>query len=311
LVNNSFRLGSINETYQAVPYGWAKINLTSQDAGNTGSVRSFTYNYTINAGEQDFILNVLVGNTSSILQNMTVGTATTGGSPAATLSFSFQNKSVWNSAGADLAAELFRLGTTASSAEASDINVTTEASAPLGAGAKTQEEIVDDSGVIVLTPATYTASDKVVFKVPSKALAVKAYFGKSGAAATTGETTTTHTVIPVTTDVVKLDTEVMDAAALNNNVVLVGGPCVNTLVANLAASGKFPYTCDTWPAENAAWVSVIQDAFQTGKVAVVVAGTRAQDTDLAALAIQSGMLSGKNATSVKLTGADINSLVIV
>ncbi len=305
LVNDSFKDGLINGTFSQVPYGWAKLNLTTENA-NGGSTKSFAYNYTINAGEQDFILNVLVGNTSSILQNMTVGTS----APAATLQLSFQNKSAWGSPGADLATELFRLGPTASSAEATDINVTTEAT--LGnAGAKTQDEIVDDSGIILLTPATYTASDKVVFKVPSKTLGVKAYFGLTGAAATAAGTTTTSTVIPIRTDVVKLDTEVADPTAMNNNVVLVGGPCVNTLVANLATSGKFPYTCDSWPAENAAWVSVIQDAFQTGKVAVVVAGTRAQDTDLAALAIQSDKLLGKNATSVKLTGADINSLVIV
>lgn len=319
LINDSFRGGRINETYQEVPYGWAKLNLTTANVDS--STHSFTYNYTINAGEQDFILNVLIDNTTRVISNMTVGTGTasgTGGTAGATLQLSFQNKSAWagGAGAADLSTELFRLGPTASSAEATDINVTTEAAIG-NAGAKTQDEIVDDSGIILVSPSTYTASDKVVFKVPSKALAVKAYFGTKGAATST-DGTTTDKVISVTTDVVKLDTEMTDAVKTGNNLVLVGGPCVNTLVASLATDGKFDYKCDAsaagtqpeWPAENFGIVKVVQDAFATGKVAVVVAGTRAADTKLASLAIQSGKLAGNNATSAKLTGADINSLVV-
>lgn len=314
LVNDSFRGGLLGEIYSVVPYGWAKINLTSVA---DSSLRSFSYNYTINAGEQDFILNVLVGNTSSILQNMTIGTS----APAATLQLSFQNKSVWNSAGADLATELFRLGPTASSAEGTDVNVTTEAAVG-NAGAKTQDEIVDDSGIIVLTPATYTASDKVVFRVPSRSLAVKAYFGLSGAAATTGGTTTSSTVIPVTTDVVKLDTEISDTDKTNNNLVIMGSPAVNMLAykllvpADKQTANPFPVYGYKWtevgvPIEkDKAIVKVVQNAFAIGKVAVIVAGWEAANTDAAALAIQSGKLSGNNATSVTIAGTDVNSLVI-
>ncbi len=313
LVNDSFRLGRINETYGAFAantggYGWAKLNLTTENA-KADSTHDFGYNFTINAGEQDFILNVNASNTTNILSTMSIGTSTTGGSAAsATLKLSFQNKSTWTSAGADLATELFKLGPSAGSAEATDVNVTTGATVG-NAGAKTQEEIVDDSGVILVSPSTYSASDKVVFKVPSRSLAVKAYFGTKGAT-TSADGTTTDKVVTVTTDVVKLDTEMTDAVKTGNNLVLVGGPCVNTLVASLATDSKFDYSCSSWPAENFGIVKVVQDAFATGKVAVVVAGTRAADTKLAALAIQSGKLAGNNATSAKLTGADINSLVV-
>jgi len=320
LVNDSFRLGRINETYGAFGanlggYGWAKLNLTTENA-NGGSTHSFGYNFTINAGEQDFILNVNVSNTSSILPTMTVGTSTTGGSPAtATMQLSFQNKSAWGGEGVDLSTELFRLGPTASSAEATDVNVTTGGT--LGnAGAKTQEEIVDDSGVIILTPNTYAASDKVVFRVPSKTLGVKAYFGKIGAVTTTGATTTA--VVPVTTDVVKMDTEVVSADGASvldiyktQNLIVVGGPAVNQIAAQLLNVSFPSYGAASGIAQNTAVIKVLQDKYATGKVAVLVAGYDAANTDAAALAIQSGKLSLYNATSVTLTGTDVNSLVIV
>ncbi|MFZ3077347.1 MAG: hypothetical protein WA139_02735 [Candidatus Aenigmatarchaeota archaeon] len=312
LVNNSFRLGTTAEYYQGVSYGWAKLNATIGSAGQP--LQNFTYNYTLNYGEQDFILNVLVGNNT--VQNVTVGTATTGGSAAATLSFSFQNRTAWTGGGNDLSAELFRLGPTASSAEATDINVTTGGTIG-AAGAKTQDEIVDDSGVILLTPNTYTASDKVVFKVPSKTLGVKAYFGLTGAAATTGGTSTSSTVIPVTTDVVKLDTEVVSADGLSvldtyktQNLIVVGGPAVNQIAAQLLSVSFPSYGAASGIAQNTAVVKVLQDKYATGKVAVLVAGYEAANTDAAALAIQSGKLAGNNATSVVLTGTDVNSLVI-
>lgn len=320
LVNDSFRLGRINETYGAFAantggYGWAKLNLTTE-AMNAGSTHDFGYNFTINAGEQDFILNVNASNTTNILSTISIGTSTTGGSPAtATLKMSFQNKTTWTTAGADLATELFKLGPSAGSAEATDVNVTTGATVG-NAGAKTQDEIVDDSGVILLNPSTYSASDKVVFKVPSKSLAVKAYFGTMGAVTTTTGATTA-VVIPVTTDVVKMDTEVATTdgksvldAYKTQNLIVVGGPAVNSIAAQLLNVSFPSYGAASGIAANTAIVKVFQDKYATGKVAVLVAGYNAENTDAAALAIQSGKLAGNNATSVTLTGTDVNSLVV-
>jgi len=66
----------------------------------------------------------------------------------------------------------------------------------------------------------------------------------------------------------------------------MGGPCINTLVAELATAGKFPYTCANWPGRNFGRIQLISDAFATGKTALVIAGTRAEDTDLAARIVQ-------------------------
>ncbi|MEM5778285.1 MAG: S-layer protein [Candidatus Aenigmatarchaeota archaeon] len=103
-----------------------------------------------------------------------------------------------------------------------------------------------------------------------------------------GGKVTTETVLPITADVVKLDSEVTSADKTGYDLVLVGGPCINTLVAELATAGKFPYTCANWPGRDFGRVQLIADAFASGKTALVVAGTRAQDTDLAAQIVQKG-----------------------
>ncbi len=295
LVNDSFATDGGNTTYNNVEYGYAVLD-------NSDNGRGYLFNYTfkINAGETDYYLNMRVGaDNTTVIDAITAGTSASG-----TITLGFQNKT----AATDSAAPQFRLGATATSAEETELNVTTEDTAG-NAGKKTNDEIVDDSGIMVLNPSSNGASDVVKLKVPAKRLGVKVYFGKKGAATTGGETTT-DTVVPVTTDVVKLDTEVTDADKTNKDLVLVGGPCVNTLVADLATEGKFPYACDSWPGENFALVKVIEDAFATGKVAVVVAGTRAQDTDLAALAIQSDKLEGNTATEVKITGTTLQDIQI-
>lgn len=123
--------------------------------------------------------------------------------------------------------------------------------------------------------------------------------GTGGAAGTV----TTETVLPIVTDVVRLDSEVTDTDKTNRDLILVGGPCINTLVASLADDGTFDYTCDSWPGRDFGMIKVVNDAFTTGKVALIIAGTRAADTDLAALVVQAGTaLTGQTADTVEVTG---------
>jgi len=130
------------------------------------------------------------------------------------------------------------------------------------------------------------------------------YVGKLKAAAVAGGEVTYNKVAPIKTAVAKLDSEVGDAEKAAYHLVLVGGPCVNSLVADLKKAGKFEYGCADWPGENFALFEVIDDAFATGKVAVVIAGTRAEDTRLACSVAQNydaykDKLVG---TKVKITG---------
>ena len=124
----------------------------------------------------------------------------------------------------------------------------------------------------------------------------------SASAGGAGGTVTTQTVLPITADVVRLDSEVTTADESANDLILVGGPCINTLVAQLATAGKFPYTCANWPGRNFGRVQLISDAFATGKTALVIAGTTAADTDLASRVVQTGLTG---ATATQLAGSSV------
>ena len=84
--------------------------------------------------------------------------------------------------------------------------------------------------------------------------------------------------------------------------ILVGGPCVNTLVADLAAGSKFPYSCTGWPGRNFGLIQVVDDAFASGKAALVVAGTRAEDTRTAASKLQMYDTASLSGTSKEFSG---------
>lgn len=76
----------------------------------------------------------------------------------------------------------------------------------------------------------------------------------------------------------EIDTEVLPIIETDHPLVLVGGPCVNSLVEQLAEAGKFPYKCSTWPSGNFGLIDVIDNAFTSGRVAMVIAGTTSADT---------------------------------
>jgi hypothetical protein len=120
--------------------------------------------------------------------------------------------------------------------------------------------------------------------------------------ATAGGTVTTETVLEITADVVKLDSEVTSSDKTSKDLILVGGPCINSLVAELAADGSFPYGCADWPGRDFGRVQLVADAFASGQTALVIAGTRAADTDLAARLVQNGL---QGATSTQLAGSSI------
>lgn len=175
-----------------------------------------------------------------------------------------------------------------------------------GVSGTTQSKYVDQFGTYVMYDSTMPGTLSISYPA-SQAQAIVGV-GKAPAASVGGAagSVTTQTVVPITTDVVKLDSEVTSADQSDNDMVLVGGPCINSMVAQLATAGKFPYTCDTWPGRNFGRVQVIADAFATGKTALVIAGTTAADTDLASLIVQKGFSGATDAqkagTAVEITG---------
>ena len=133
----------------------------------------------------------------------------------------------------------------------------------------------------------------------------------------TTKTATVSVTVPAipTAGIAKLDSKVSDAEKLGN-LILVGGPAVNTLVAELAADGK-AMSANDWRAEDEtgerlnkdkAKIQVVEDAFGEGSVALVVAGYSAADTGNAAYVLQnyntfSSALDGK--TEVTVTGITV------
>jgi len=119
---------------------------------------------------------------------------------------------------------------------------------------------------------------------------------------------------PLLHSIAKLDTEIMDyqgnivdtAAVANYHLVLVGGPCVNVLAWKLVQDGKLDssYACGgtAWTPATA-YVIAVDNAFATGRTALLVAGTTAADTKLATDVLSQGkILVTYTGSSAKITG---------
>lgn len=111
-------------------------------------------------------------------------------------------------------------------------------------------------------------------------------------------------------DMGMLDTEVTDSVRQSSHLILVGGPAVNTLVADLAEANDGVWSQQDWidNGEDSARLNVVADAFSQGNYALIVAGYGADDTRAAARYISNYAdheqeLSDAG-TSMTLTSAD-------
>jgi hypothetical protein len=212
----------------------------------------------------------------------------------------YTNKSV---ATAGSAVEL-RLGSKTAEAEDGDVKARIGATASQNVGTQLKD-VITNAGVWIYTPKDNAASDKVVLGIPAEAIKLKVAFGKIGAV-TEGGAVTYKKIVPVTSAVAKLDTEVTDADKAKN-LVLVGGPAVNRLTATALGVPYPSYGAASGIPENAALIKAVDDAFTSGKVALVVAGWEAKDTRLASSVLQNyeTKLAGITASSVKVAGESV------
>ncbi|MCX6815950.1 MAG: S-layer protein [Candidatus Aenigmarchaeota archaeon] len=99
---------------------------------------------------------------------------------------------------------------------------------------------------------------------------------------------TVQQAVPIKTSIAKLDREVTSADRTSLNLILVGGPAVNSLVAELGVAAK-TWTRDQYVAAGAGTglLDLVADAFTTGKSALVVAGYSADDTRFVTGVLQS------------------------
>jgi len=197
------------------------------------------------------------------------------------------------------------LDTTVNKADGAEINV-------YGTDMGTRDEdILTNYGAVIRAPKSNAGADRVVIDIPSSQVKATLTVGAvGGAAVVAGETE--QVIVGITSPVAVLDTEVTSTHKAKN-LVLIGGPCVNTLVADLASEDKFDYTCDTWPGRDFGLIKAIDDAFVTGKIALVVAGTTSDDTRTASTVLQQydTLLVGQTSSAVEVTAATTAGITAV
>jgi hypothetical protein len=282
-------------------YAYALLNQTSG---------GFTYSFVINNGEKNFYVYLSIANVTANAMPISLYAGDT--QTSTSVAMGFLNATTWTSGPNKFEQHFIKLGSTTGVAESTELNVTTEASTgnDRNAGAKSRE-VVDDTGLLIQNPTTNSGSDAVVFKVPSKALAVKAYFGKKGAGTVvTGETV--NKIVPITSPVALLDSEVTSTHKAKN-IVLVGGPCANSVTAEVANAGQLvdkdgtQLTCSAWSGLTRKFglISAVDGAFTTGKTAVVVAGSTRVETRIATEVLMKydTLLTGVTDSAAEVTAA--------
>ena len=116
----------------------------------------------------------------------------------------------------------------------------------------------------------------MVIEHPYDSAYAKVYIAPTDATTSESMTSSTSTIIPISVSAVKLDTEVSNVES--KNIVAVGGPCANAVVAELMGN---PSDCGS--ALGIESGQALIKLFENGDyVALVVAGQDAMDTRLAA-----------------------------
>jgi len=176
-----------------------------------------------------------------------------------------------------------------------------------------QEDTRAENGMIIKDPDAQTAGDTFEFEVNGDESDFKVNVVITGPESVVTETTGKKykVNVPITTAVVKLDSEVADPTTVDKHMVLVGGPCANSLAQKLVDDGKLDaeYGCPggvpgaKWVA-GTGYIHVVPDGFKSGRVVVLAAGTAAEDTRLVTSVLQNydTWLKDRTETSVQVTG---------
>jgi len=96
---------------------------------------------------------------------------------------------------------------------------------------------------------------------------------------------TYNEAVPVTNPIAKFPSEITQTAALDKDLILVGGPCANAIVEGLLKTAwSVDNACNAWLADadlkdnGKGLIQIVEGVFGSGKKALIVAGTSAQDT---------------------------------
>lgn len=154
-------------------------------------------------------------------------------------------------------------------------------------------------GIIIKDPKSHGASDEVELEIPGDQVMAKVVV-TGVAVQTTGGSTTSAAI--------KKDTEVTDVTMYN--AILVGGPCANSLTAQVMGQATtWPECAEGFSAGNA--ILEIKDQ-ASGKLALIAAGYSAEDTRRAGVVLKnfgSFSLSGASKT-VSGTGLEVGGITV-
>ncbi|MDP3919139.1 MAG: S-layer protein, partial [Nanoarchaeota archaeon] len=153
-------------------------------------------------------------------------------------------------------------------------------------------------GIIIKNPKSNGASDRVEFSIPQDQVFANIVIKGSSSTVSSGSTSYTSSAV---TPVTKLASEVTTAS--DYNLILLGGPCANYLVEDL-----FDMTCDGWSFESGEAVVKLVD--NGDKVALLVAGTSADDTRRAAKALAGYADYSLSGTEVLVSGTSLTDINI-
>lgn len=257
--------------------GTGIFNGSANGAVSESVLLNYTYNLSVRygaSGDQAYNLTTVFSNQTNSatgpkwLAPLYMRIAKPGS--AWSLNMSWENKS----AATTSQAPEFRLGSSTTTSETTEVVALSEG-VTANAG-KQSNDVVTDSGLILVNADTNGASDTVKIKVPSKDLLIKARFGAAPVA-------TTGTPMYASTDEALAQVK---AGTLTKNLILVGGPCANAVVEELAkadANDTLP-TCTEWVGDPAKpkytkGLIGVWAVGTTGKKALVIAGTLKKDTD--------------------------------
>ncbi|MGC9310260.1 MAG: S-layer protein [Candidatus Aenigmatarchaeota archaeon] len=172
-----------------------------------------------------------------------------------------------------------------------------------------EEDYRTHYGMIIRDPDSNGDSDKIAFAVPSEQVKANVVVEGPDATSTTTTGSTVKKAVPIVDNIARLDTEVTESMKQNKNLILVGGPCVNLLTAQ--AMGFTTKVCgaDSGIPEGAAMIKVVNDAFNAGKAALIVAGWEAPNTRAACSVLQQySAYDDLTGTAVVVQGTDTPTL---
>ena len=144
----------------------------------------------------------------------------------------------------------------------------------------------------VFATRTTSGQDTLALYYPDDQVYAIVGAGEAGKTASVGGAAgaTVNAAVVITSPVSKLDNEI-NTATLASDLILVGGPCANSLVAELAATAANGIqACNSWTLTEGL-IKEVTNAFGSGRMALVVAGTKADDTRRLAAMVMQGTLS--------------------